>query len=63
MAHFNARRKAQDVFWFEESMKQQILDKFLNNETIQNQITLFKKQIQNGEISSFNAADKIIEQA
>lgn len=59
---FEFRRHEQDKYWMHESLKELILNEFFANETNQRAIEAFEKQVVNGEISSFAAADILYKQ-
>lgn len=59
---FEMRRHEQDKFWMHESLREMILNDFFENETNQKSIERLEKQVANGEISSFAAADMLYNQ-
>jgi LAO/AO transport system kinase len=58
---FQERRRNQDLYWFEETIKYQILNNFFTNESIKKRIQTLKLEILSGKISSFKAAEEILE--
>ena len=59
---FELRRHEQDQFWMHETLKELILADFFEDETHQEAISNLEKQVVNGEISSFAAAEKLYRQ-
>jgi len=58
--YFTARRKQQDLYWFHETIKQQLLQNFYENEVLKTQIKHLEQDIIEGKISSFLAAEKVL---
>ncbi len=56
---FLKKRQNQDTFWFQETLKELILSDFFNNGSIIERIEKIKTQIQEGKITSFQAASEI----
>jgi LAO/AO transport system kinase len=58
---FDSKRKEQDNYWFEESLKELVLNSFYGQDEISEKLKLFKEKITKGEISSFQAAYELFE--
>ena len=58
--YFIKRRKQQDLYWFHETIKQQLLQNFYGNDKLKEQINALEKDISEGKISSFLAAEKVL---
>jgi len=56
---FIKKRKNQDKFWFNETVKDLLLLQFFNNETIVKEIEMLEKEIIEGNITSFQAAEDL----
>jgi len=56
---FIKKRKNQDKFWFNETVKDLLLLQFFNNETIVKEIEKLEKEIIEGNITSFQAAEDL----
>lgn len=59
--YFLERRKAQDLYWFHETIKHRLLSDFYFNEEVKKQINALKEDILQGKISSFKAADQLFQ--
>lgn len=55
------RRKKQDLFWFHETIRSRLLSQFYQNEEKQEEIARMVAAIEAGKISSFKAADALLE--
>lgn len=49
-------RKNQDKYWFEESLRELILDHFYRKKDFTSELELFRKAVMEGKLSSFEAA-------
>jgi LAO/AO transport system kinase len=56
----NERRKKQDIYWFRQSLDNQILQRFYQNKTIQAKILEMEEQIANKELSPFTASLNVL---
>lgn len=56
---FHEKRQQQDKYWFHESLKEFILDYYLNNDNQQIEIKDFEDKIMKGELTSFQAAENL----
>lgn len=56
---FEKNRQKQNTFWFHETLKELIIDQFFRDEEIHSQIDLIETEINEGRISSFQAAEEI----
>ena len=56
---FIKKRKNQDKFWFNETVKDLLLLQFFNNETIVKEIEKLEKEITDSNITSFQAAEDL----
>ena len=59
--YFQKRRKEQDLYWFKETVQMRILNRFLENEEVKLKIKKLKESILEGSISSFKAAEELLE--
>lgn len=59
-SYFKIRRQDQERFWFHETIKQELLSKFYNKPHIKEQIEKMEDAISQGKISSFKAADTLL---
>lgn len=57
--HFNSKRKQQDQFWFEETLKEFILKHYYNQHDFKIDLKELKRKVLEGEISSFEAAKQL----
>jgi LAO/AO transport system kinase len=58
--HFEQRRKEQQVYWMNETIREEILHDFYTDKDIQKKLTELKKQLGDGKITSREAAKKIL---
>jgi len=58
---FNLRRKNQDLYWFHETVQQRLLNNFFGDKAKKEQIEKLKIAILEGKISSFKAAEEVLE--
>lgn len=54
------RRQQQQVYWMDESVKNQLMDDFYNTPNIQENITKIKERLVAGDITSYQAAEEIL---
>lgn len=59
--YFEGNRKAQDVQWFLESTKELVLNDFFQHESINERLESLKKEVAQGKVSSFKAADLLFQ--
>ncbi|MCB0509536.1 MAG: methylmalonyl Co-A mutase-associated GTPase MeaB [Bacteroidetes bacterium] len=59
-AYFGLRRKEQESFWFHETIKQELLSKFYSKPHIQAEMKKLEEAIAQGKVSSFKAADSLL---
>lgn len=59
--HWDNKRKKQAKFWMYESINQSLKDNFYNNKIIKDNINNYEKQVLNSELSSFKAADDLLQ--
>ncbi|MFN5418577.1 MAG: methylmalonyl Co-A mutase-associated GTPase MeaB [Flavobacteriia bacterium] len=57
--HLNSKRKQQDQFWFEETLKEFILKHYYNQTNFKLDLKELKRKVLAGEISSFEAAKQL----
>lgn len=57
---FNKKRQQQAQFWLSESIKEQLLSTFHNNQDVKQYINSIKEDLQNGTISPFKAAKECL---
>lgn len=58
--NFVERRKRQQLYWFHETIKQRVLIDFFENKELKSKLELLEKQLEMGNISSFKAADELL---
>lgn len=54
---FFDKRKTQDLYWLDESLKELVLNHFFENKALVEALTEIRKQVLEGKISSFEAAE------
>lgn len=59
--HFDKKRRAQDKYWMHETIADILLSDFYDSNDLKDLIKAMERQVINGEISSFDAADQLIE--
>lgn len=59
-SYFTERRKMQDLYWFDESIKQQLLYKFYQDVEVKKEVSRLRAALLQGKISSFKAADELL---
>lgn len=59
-SYFKLRRQDQERFWFHETIKQELLSKFYNKQEVKERIQEMENEISQGKISSFKAADILL---
>ncbi len=59
--HFERNRKGQSKYWMYESINEQLLSSFYNNESIQIMMRQMEKSVLNDEKSSFIAAKELLD--
>jgi len=57
--YFDKKRKEQDLYWMQETLKTLLLEGLHRNEAVQQQLNEYELLISKGEISAFEAAEKI----
>ncbi len=57
--HFSYQRKEQDKMWMMETLKELILNDFFANEKMISKLKEVQKEVMNGKISSFQAAENV----
>ena len=55
------KRKIQDKFWLEETLKNLVINHFYNQSGLKDELNIFKKNVISGKISSFEAARILFE--
>lgn len=60
--YFNAHRTEQAKYWMYETINQALLDGFYKNEQMEQQILNAEKQVLSNEVSSFIAANRLLEE-
>ena len=58
---FSKKRHIQDKFWFQETLKDLILDRFFLDETNEHEIAQAESDVIDGKISSFQAAENVFQ--
>lgn len=58
---FDLRRKDQDLYWFNETIQYRLMNDFFGQKEIKERINNLKAAILEGRISSFKAAEEILE--
>ena len=56
---FEENRRKQDCFWLNESLKEMILHEFFGNSDMRKALDDMEKNVFNGEVSSFQGAEKL----
>lgn len=59
--HFYLKRKSQDKYWFEESLKSLILARYYRENNFKIDLKKYQDLVMNGKISSFEAAQLVFE--
>jgi len=59
--YFDYRRNAQSRYWMYETINEKLKNNFYNNQEIQDQLKIYEQQVLNSQISSFAAANKLLE--
>jgi LAO/AO transport system kinase len=57
---FELRRKNQDLYWFNETIHQRLMNNFFGQQEVKNKIENLKAAILEGRISSFKAAEELL---
>jgi len=57
--HFALKRKEQDLYWMHETLKSLLLEGLHRNEEVQKQLSDYEVLVSKGEVSAFEAAEKI----
>lgn len=57
---FNQRRKTQNTFWLQQTIDEQLKDNFYNNPKVAKQLTVLSKQVEDGLLSPFDAAEQLL---
>ncbi len=58
--YFEKRRKEQAQYWMHETIESQLKTEFLNNPSVKKNISEIEKQVTEGKISSFRAAERLL---
>jgi LAO/AO transport system kinase len=58
---FHQKRTSQAKYWMYESINEQLRNRFYQNEEVQKLLTIKEKQVLNDEVSSFAAAQSLLE--
>ena len=56
---FEKKRKEQNLYWMHETLKALLLEGFTRNQELQQQLAVFEAAVSNGELSGFEAAEKM----
>jgi len=59
--YFTKRRREQSAYWMHETIRQRLTSEFYGNERVKARLKDIEQEVNNGEISSFAAAEKLIE--
>lgn len=59
--YFEHRRNEQSKYWMYETINERLKANFYNNPSIQNELQICEQQVLNSQISSFAAANKILD--
>lgn len=59
--YFDYRRNEQSKYWMYETINEQLKSKFYNNPKVQEELKHYEKQVLSSQVSSFAAANKILE--
>lgn len=59
--YFETNRKNQNAYWLKETINEQLLLNFYENPTINDQLKIAEKAVQNNETSPFTAANELLE--
>lgn len=59
--YFQHRRNEQSKYWMYETINEQLKSRFYNNPKVQEELKIYEKQVLDSQISSFVAAQKILE--
>jgi LAO/AO transport system kinase len=57
--HFGKKRKEQDLYWMRETLKTLLLEGLHGNEAVQRKLQHYENLVSLGEISAFEAAEKL----
>ena len=55
--YLEANRTSQNMYWFEETIKQTLTENFKNNPTTKEKIIQLSEQVKQGLLSPFEAAE------
>lgn len=58
--YFDSRRLLQSKFWFYQAIDEAIKHRFYNNKKVEGELNRLETELQNGRVSSFTAAKKMI---
>lgn len=58
---FDARRRHQAKYWMYETINEQLRSRFYNADGMERLLTTFEQAVQEGRITSFAAAAKLLE--
>lgn len=59
--YFDHRRNAQSKFWMYETINERLKNNFYNDPKVQNELKICEQQVLNSQISSFAAANKVLD--
>ena len=59
--HFDSNRNNQNIYWLRETINEQLLQQFYQNEYMENEIAASENKIKKHEISPFEAANKLLD--
>lgn len=59
--YFSTRRSEQAAWWMHETIKEKLTGRFYDDPTIKDRLSEIEEKVNSGEISSFAAADRLIE--
>lgn len=58
--YFEANRKQQSVFWFKESLTNQLVSQLLEKDVFKTELNHLEEEVQKGNVDPFIAADKLL---
>jgi LAO/AO transport system kinase len=59
--YFINNRKGQDLYWMHENIDRKLKESFYNNKSIMEKLENLRNDVKEGKISSFNAANKMLD--
>ncbi|WP_340105272.1 methylmalonyl Co-A mutase-associated GTPase MeaB [Rhodohalobacter sp. 8-1] len=60
-SYFTKRRREQSAWWMHETIRDKLTDQFYNDPSIKERLSDIEERVNSGEISSFAAAEELIE--